>query len=53
MQIKIGDIVGNTVQGFDFLVLDILKDKFTVKNIITGEVFNTYKVNMYLPKGDK
>jgi len=48
-EIKVGDIVGNTVQGFNFKVLNIKGDKLEVKNIKTGKKFETYIDNMYLP----
>jgi len=48
-EIKVGDIVGNTVQGFNFKVLNIKDDKLEVKNIKTGKKFETYINNMYLP----
>jgi len=46
--IKVGDIVGNTVQGFDFKVLDIQDDLMKVKNFITGKEFMTDIDNMQL-----
>jgi hypothetical protein len=46
--IKVGDIVGNTVQGFDFKVLDIQDDLMKVKNFITGKEFMTDIDNMSL-----
>jgi len=37
-QIKVGDIIGNTVKGFDWKVLKVLPDGgFEVKNLDTGE----------------
>jgi len=48
-EIKVGDIVGNTVQGFNFKVLNIKGDKLEVENIKTGKKFETYIDNMYLP----
>jgi len=46
--IKIGDIVGNTIQGFNFEVID-MENKLhglKVKDIRNGEVFNTTYENM-------
>ena len=46
--IKISDIVGNTVQGFNFEVIT-MESKLhglKVKNIRNGEVFNTTYENM-------
>ena len=48
-EIKVGDIVGNTIQGFNFKVLNIKGDKLEVENIKTGKKFETYIDNMYLP----
>jgi hypothetical protein len=48
-EIKVGDIVGNTVQGFNFKVLNIKGDKLEVENTKTGKKFETYIDNMYLP----
>jgi hypothetical protein len=50
--IKVGDIVGNTVQGFDFKVLDIQDDKMKVKNTITGKESITDIDNMRLSSTD-
>lgn len=47
--VKVGDTVGNTVQGFNFKVLQVLDDKFKVQNTITGKVFETFAQNMYHP----
>ena len=46
--IKKGDIVGNSVQGFDFEVVDMKPGLhgLKVKNLITGEVFDTTYQNM-------
>ena len=44
---KVGDIVGNTIQGFDFKVIKIEGDTVTVKDIRSGKEFRTYKDNMY------
>jgi len=49
--LKVGDIVGNTVQGFNFEVIDItpvILDSIRVKNLKTGETFLTHKDNMYM-----
>jgi hypothetical protein len=51
--LKVGDIVGNTVHGFNFKVIDIAPIKhfsscsIKVKNLKTGETFLTHKDNMY------
>jgi len=47
--IKVGDIVGNTVQGFYFKVLEIKKDKLVVLNMDTNKKIETYIDNMYKP----
>ena len=44
---KVGDIIGNTIQGFDFEVIRIEGDKVTVKDIRSGKEFKTFKDNMY------
>jgi hypothetical protein len=44
---KVGDIVGNTVQGFNFEVMEILPEALRVKHLKTGEVTLTHKDNMY------
>lgn len=47
---QVGDIVGNTVQGFNFEVIEIIPETFynlKVKNLKTGEVILTHKDNMY------
>ena len=44
---KVGDIIGNTIDGFDFKVIRIEGDKVTVKDIRSGKEFRTYKDNMY------
>ena len=49
-KIKVGDLVGNTVQGFDFKVISISGDRLKVKNTVTGETKDTYVDNMYLPE---
>lgn len=48
-KIKVGDTVGNTVQGFDFEVLSISGDHMKVKNKVTGKTIDTYIDNMSLP----
>jgi len=47
-QFKVGDIIGNTVQGFTFKVLSINGNYVMVENIITNQILNTYSDNMYL-----
>lgn len=49
-EFEIGDIVGNTVQGFDFKVLNIQGDTVTVKNTITNQTGKYYIHNFYKPK---
>jgi len=51
--VKVGDIVGNTVQGFDFKVLGIQDDKMKVMNIVTGKEFTTDIDNMRLSSVDE
>lgn len=51
-QFAVGDIVGNTVQGFDFKVLKIERDKVTVKNIKTGKPGVFYIHNFYKPSAN-
>lgn len=46
-EFEVGDTVGNTVQGFDFEVLKIERDKVTVKNVNTGETDVYYIHNFY------
>ena len=47
-QIKVGDIIGNTVKGFDWKVLKVLPDGgFEVKNLDTGE-----KKSHHLPQSN-
>lgn len=50
--VKVGDMVGNTVQGFNFKVIDIKSGLYglVVKNMDTGEIHSTNKDNMYKPK---
>ena len=49
--LKVGDIVGNTVQGFNFKVIEMApyytESLIKVKNLKTGETFLTHKDNMY------
>ena len=49
--LKVGDIVGNSVQGFNFEVIEIAlyytESLIKVKNLKTGETFLTHKDNMY------
>ena len=45
--IKVGDIVGNTVQGFNFKVKEVKKDTYVVQNTKTGKTIETDKDNMY------
>lgn len=47
--IKVGDTVGNTVQGFNFKVVKISGDKLDVVNKTTGKKLSTHIDNMYLP----
>ena len=44
---KVGDLVGNTVQGFTFRVLSIEGDKMRVEDEKTGIKFMTNSDNMY------
>ena len=44
---KVGDIIGNTVQGFDFKVIRIEGDSVTVRDEKSGKEFKTDKDNMY------
>jgi hypothetical protein len=45
--LKVGDIVGNTVRGFNFEVVEIIPESLKVKNLKTGEILLTHKDNMY------
>jgi len=45
--IKVGDTVGNAVQGFNFEVKKISGDKMTVKDKKSGKEFETFIENMY------
>ena len=46
---KVGDIVGNTIDGFEFKVLKFVgAGMILVKNIRTGRKFKAYKQNFYL-----
>lgn len=46
--LKIGDIVGNTVQGFEYEVIGLKNELYglKVKNIKTGKIFDTTYQNM-------
>ena len=44
---KVGDIVGNTVQGFCFQVLEVKENTLVVENISTFEKLETHIDNMY------
>lgn len=46
-QVKVGYIIGNTVQGFNFEVLEVLETEYKVRNVKTQEVFNVFKESMY------
>ena len=46
-EVKVGDTIGNTVQGFDFEVIGIEGDKYHVKHKRSGKEFKTDKDNMY------
>ena len=50
-ELKVGDIVGMSVHGFNFEVIDIAPFQSSctikVKNLKTGEIFLTHKDNMY------
>ena len=46
-QVKVGHIIGNTVQGFNFEVLEVLETEYKVKNMETQKVFNVFKESMY------
>ena len=48
-EVKVGDTIGNTVQGFDFEVIGIEGDKYHVKHKRSGKEFKTDKDNMYKP----
>ena len=48
-EVKVGSIVGNTVQGFNFKVLSINGDNLEVENTKTGKKMTTNIDNMYLP----
>jgi hypothetical protein len=45
--IKVGDMIGNTVQGFDHKVLAIQGDHYIVQNTATGKKMKTFRDNMY------
>jgi hypothetical protein len=44
---NVGDIVGNSVQGFNFEVVEIMPESLKVTNLRTGETLLTHKDNMY------
>lgn len=46
-QAKIGDIVGNTVQGFHFEVLEVLTTTYKVRNVKTQEIMEVHQDSMY------
>ena len=49
LEIKVGDIIGNTIQGFDFEVISLSGDKIKVKNTKTRKELETYIGNMRHP----
>jgi hypothetical protein len=49
--LKIGDLVGNTVQGFNFEVVEIYSTQFKVHNLKTNETFLVDKNSMYAVAG--
>jgi len=50
-QYKVGDIVGNTVYGFDMEVINIDSNPYvTVKNLITGKISKIWFESIYKPK---
>jgi uncharacterized protein YkvS len=46
---RVGDIIGNIVQGFKFKVLEINSNSVIVQDIISNEILETTLKNMYLP----
>jgi len=46
-EINVGDVVGNTVEGFDWKVISIGVDYLEVENLLTKEIKKTYIDNMY------
>ena len=46
---KVGDLVGNTVQGFNFKLLGIEGSHMEVQDVKTGIKFKTHIDNMYVP----
>jgi hypothetical protein len=46
---EVGDLVGNTVQGFDHKVLAIQGDHYIVQNTVTGKKMKTFRDNMHKP----
>jgi hypothetical protein len=49
--LKVGDLVGNTVQGFNFEVVEIYSTQFKVRNLKTNETFLVDKNSMYAAAG--
>ena len=49
--LKVGDLVGNTVQGFNFEVVEIYSTQFKVRNLKTNETFLVDKNSMYVAAG--
>jgi len=46
---EVGDLVGNSVQGFDHKVLAIQGDHYIVQNTVTGKKMKTFRDNMHKP----
>jgi len=46
-QAKKGDIIGNTVQGFNFEVLEVLTTTYKVRNVTTQEIKEVHQESMY------
>ncbi len=44
---KVGYIIGNTVQGFNFEVLEVLPTEYKVRNTNTGEIKTVHHESMY------
>ena len=49
-KIKVGDVVGNTIEGFDWKVTNIGGDYIEVENLVTKKKKKTFIENMYHPK---
>jgi hypothetical protein len=49
--LKVGDLVGNTVQGFNFEVVEIYSTQFKVRNLKTNETFLVDKNSIYAAAG--